>query len=241
MTENASNSFIGRAKKMAETALGAIIPTSQNSNSLYSNDPTYLQDAVRKVIAQRLKKSRLDAQMDEEEAAAAFGYKNKAQIALLESGERACPNWVLYRACAVYGVKADYLLGIIAESDLPPVALERLTLRHSLNAIAITMYDKMADSIFLYFHTLVPLQADKLKDTVKECLDTLAKIRKDNPNFDEDVKGGNKLLTGLIKANDLAVSLANEANRRRMFLDKQKQNLSQMTLFKDELGGGGDD
>lgn len=245
MTENADNSFLKKARALAASAFTTLVPTgtSTGNNSVYSNDPTYLKEAIQRLISERLKKARLDALMDEEEAAAAFGYKNKAQIALLESGERACPNWVLYRACAVYGVKADYLLGIIAESDLSPAAMERLSLRHSINAIAITMYDRMADEIFLYLHTLVPLQADKLKDVVKECLDTLAKIRKDNPSFDDDIKGGNKLLTGLIKAHDLANHLANESNRRRFYLEKQKHGLRQMNLFADLKNGvgGGDD
>lgn len=234
-----SNSkLLSKIRQVTERGFEALLGNNAN---LYSNDPDYLQKAVKRTIAERLKKARLAALMDEDTAAAAFGYKNKSQIALLESGERPCPNWVIYRACSIYAVRADYLLGIFSENDLHPVTAERLSLRHTFNGMVNVITDKLSDTTFVYLHSLMPLNAEKIQKTIMDALNALAAIRKSNPSFDEDIKGGNLLLTKLIAAKDLADSLVKEDKRRRAFLDKQKIEIEQLQLNFEDLGGGGDD
>lgn len=198
--------------------------------TLFSNDPDYLQKETKRIIAERLRLARIAALMDESEAAAAFGYKNKSQISLLESGVRPCPNWIIYRACAVYGVKADYLLGVVADSDLHPVTAERLSLRHSFNGMVNAITDKLSDTTFVYLYSLKPLRADKLQETINEAVAALASIRKNNPKFDDELKGGNLLVTKLFAAKDLVDILVKEDVKRRAFLDKQKAEIEQLKL-----------
>jgi transcriptional regulator with XRE-family HTH domain len=73
-----------------------------------------------KTVCARMRQARTDAEISREVAASAMGLESSRYLAQIEAGTQSIPLPVLCEAAKLYGVTADYLLGLIDEPDPDP-------------------------------------------------------------------------------------------------------------------------
>ncbi|WP_295885038.1 helix-turn-helix transcriptional regulator [uncultured Thiohalocapsa sp.] len=80
----------------------------------------WAQVELAREIGRRLRNARELAGFQQQEAAGLLGYVQKGNLSRIEShldGRSAVPLWLLPRAARLYGVSADYLLGIVDDPE----------------------------------------------------------------------------------------------------------------------------
>jgi transcriptional regulator with XRE-family HTH domain len=175
------------------------------------------------VMRERIVSARVMNGLTAVEASHRLGYKNSTQLSQIESGERKVPSdWqFIKRMAAAYSVSIDYLMGLSPHPERDAVAAESFAILRGFEQLQQAQAAAMTTA-FIKFGTereaaRIDLQsACASMDTV---IDAMATVRRLCPEFDEDVRGGNKLMQAVSRLEATAIPLR-DALKRRALVEK---------------------
>ncbi|MGY6771958.1 helix-turn-helix domain-containing protein [Gallibacterium sp. ZY190522] len=154
------------------------------------------------VIRQRLFIARKLNKMNQSTASRAMGYHNTAMLSKMESISSTTKINLefLIKAASVYGVSLDYLVGASDYPDREPQTVEHMAYFTSIKAFM----EKEIEKFTLAILENVPKQNSiaYLTALINEAVEAVAqfeKVRKINPQFDEELKGGATLVKAIKK------------------------------------------
>jgi transcriptional regulator with XRE-family HTH domain len=170
------------------------------------------------IMRERMVSARVMNGLTAVDAAARLGYANSTQLSMVESGKRKVPDdWAfLKRAALVYSVSVDYLLGLSVNPERDAIASESFAFLRGFEQIQQAQAHAMTIAFIKYGTAReagrVDLQgASSAMDAVIEAMDT---IRRLSPAFDEDVRGGDRLVTAVERLIAAQIPLKETLKRR---------------------------
>lgn len=164
-----------------------------------SNGVKQEDQALRDIVAKRLKRARHAAGFTMEAVANRLGYTNMTQMSLFESGKRAPSLRVTLRLADLYSVTTDYLLGRTDDIGLAPEEGNQALITGVLKDVLTSYNDKYLSGLAAV--TAIAVESTSmdrvLLGTVAgisvELSDSLAVIRKHHGSAFESMRGGGKL------------------------------------------------
>lgn len=149
---------------------------------------------LRRTVAERLLKAREMNGWTQTEAATRFGYSTPAQLSQWEQRKRMPPLHMLIRACDVYRVSLDYIMGLSEEPDRDPQTAERLMILRVAQESMTDMSHQLCNLVMeqtkrggptmMAAHAYIT-EGERLAQAFKRFVEL-------NPEF-EDMRGGNTL------------------------------------------------
>lgn len=189
------------------------------SKPLLSIPTSTERSALAKSIGKRLKEAREVAGFSQISAAKLFGYKNSSKLAKIEGGAdtSSVPHWVVKRAAEIYEVSTDFLYGISDDWELSA----RACMERDVSKWVFNMWDaaRMRD-----MEVLKRLQSrvDVTRGSICSMLEASVEIRGAldrfialNPEFEEEMRGGSRLVAAVGKVEDVAYGAKIKLNRFR--------------------------
>lgn len=181
--------------------------------------PTRKKEVI-DINSERFRLAREEAGYEKQEVALVFGYKNAAHIYQIEQGQRPVPNWLIRDAASLFSTTTDYFYGLTDEMEVDPVRAAALAHSRGIKYVMDSVASKVADSTYQYLKSMHPLSAETVAEKAKEVSNALASIRVNNKIFDEDIKGGSRLVSAVFELRMAADRMNKEIKRRNSFLDK---------------------
>lgn len=165
-------------------------------------------DALTKIVGERMIRAREMNGLNQIVAAGMLGYKTSAPLSKIEAGNVPPPRWLIPRAAVVYGVSSDYLMGLSEYPEREPRTIEQIALFRGIRGVIERNARTIAEQAILSAAETAPLKLRlaELIEAAESVGGTLQKIR-DSSNFDDEFKGGARLVNtvaALLEASDAA-------------------------------------
>jgi transcriptional regulator with XRE-family HTH domain len=177
---------------------------------------------LRKVMGARFMEGREINGWGQSEAALKLGYGNSTQLSLIERGERLAPVEIIKHAANVYGVSADYLMGLSDEPERDPKHAEKRAqirqMQGMLTDHAETLIETMLDHIATGAPTVQTTRT--LLEGVKKHAEASARFIELQGKKFETLKGGNSLQVSLKSMDSLIQNSELLLNRHDHFVTK---------------------
>jgi len=171
-------------------------------------------------VRERIVSARVMNGLTAVEAATRLGYKNSTQLSQIESGERKVPSdWQFLLAMSkAYSVSVDYLLGLSPHPERDAVAAESFAMLRGFEGMLQAQALAMTTAFVQYGKereaARVDLQA--IAGAAQAVSHALARFRELTPEFDEDWRGANTLLTAVERLEATAIPIQEAINRRAL-------------------------
>lgn len=168
-----------------------------------------------KVVGVRIHAARRAAEMTQEEAAKALGYRGVTQVSLVENGKRLPTLIALIQYADLYRAPLDFLVGRTDDPDLEQCETNMAVMARAVSKSMELHIKRVADACALFSVQLTPdRQSDRhdlyeVATLAKQAAQALERIRELNPDFDE-LKGGAKLVNALSRL----IALGQKAEER---------------------------
>lgn len=202
-------------------------------------------DEAVKEFGRRMKQARGLTKFTQEEAAALLGYKNSTKLNKIELGSdtQAVRLILIIRAAKLYDVTTDFLLGmsgddwerdpnVFAQRECGGWLLDHIADKRRAEAQAMISLHRRQELLFV--------KVSKFLGRAKDNLDLLKTVRELNPSFDDDLRGGSKLMRFLVETAEDAMGLTHELKKIRAYSDVAKKNGVDVGVNLDIFDGGGD-
>lgn len=193
-------------------------------------------EELKKVVAKRLKASRLAAGMKLDQAAVAIGHANVTQLSLAESGERIPPHLSLVKLADLYCVPLDFIYGRNDDPIADPVESNQGVIVRSVTASIKTCFDQFCKAISEHSSVAIAGQRQDRKDlvrignTVTEALAALNRMKLLNPEFEEDWRGGATLEAAIQRISDIAQNVHGRIEHERRLVAAIDKKLPTQTI-----------
>lgn len=164
-----------------------------------SNRAKEEDQALRDIIAKRLKRARNAAGFTMASVADRLGYTNMTQMSLFESGKRAPSLRITLLLADMYCVTTDYLLGRTDDLGLSPEEGNQALITGVLKGVLTNFNDKYLSGLAAVTAIAVEgasmdrVLLGKVADISVELSDSLAVVRKHHGSDFEFMRGGGKL------------------------------------------------
>lgn len=171
------------------------------------------KETIKTEIGDRMRYAREISGLDQDEAAKALGYSNSAHLSLFESGKKSVPMHMLINAATVYGVSADYLLGLSDEPERDPMVAEQRAMQRHVDALIKTTSNHMVGLLVETVMSSAPTKATALDLIEKgdQAVKAINRARELNPRaFDQNLRGGAAVIGA---ANDLQAAINRARDR----------------------------
>jgi hypothetical protein len=170
--------------------------------------------ALAKLIGKRMRAARMAANIGEEEAGKIIGHKGATQICLCESGERILPVLSLVKLADKYGVSMDYALGRIDDPLADPFETNQGAIARTVANGVESCFRQFSASVATY--TVASLEERRkdmhdirrITERAQEVKDALERFASLNPEFEEDMRGGARLVASIGSLNALTTEAA---------------------------------
>ena len=174
---------------------------------------------LKQIVGKRLKQARVAARVSQEEAARVVGKEGPTQISLAESGNRLPPLDSLTKLADLYGVSTDYLLGRIDDPTAEPSELHQSAFAFSVTSTVENCFSAFANVIGDFTAQTAASQRKDRADltsfmgTVQDLHDALKRFSELNPEFEEDMRGGSRLVNTMARAMDMVERVTGRLNQ----------------------------
>ena len=134
------------------------------------------------------------------EAAERFGYANSTQLSQIESGARKVPSdWAFLRlASKIYGVSADFLLGLSPHIEFDSKVTQQHALLRKTEAVMASVAETFATALIRFSsqEQLTRVDMERIDSAAVRLEEAMAKLRK--RGFD-DFPGGATMLSAVVE------------------------------------------
>lgn len=174
---------------------------------------------LQKVMGMRLRAARRAARRSEEDAAAAIGHKGLTQISLAESGERIMPLQSLLKLADFYGVSVDYLLGRLDDPSAEAIELNSAMLAGSVSMGMEQCLKRFTEALghnaraALMHRRMDSEQLRNAASITRDLVNAMERFKQLNPQFEEDMRGGDRVCNTLDRLRDLMASVNHRHER----------------------------
>lgn len=215
---------------------------SESTTKPKKSQSAYEQPTPEKIaIGKRLVVAREIAGLSQAEAAAAaLGYTAAAQLSLRESGHRPVTLELLIACAKLYECPADFLLGLVENSDRDPaMALQHLVASRvtaDLQTLVRTMTRASVDVV----RELMPsvTAGTRLACLTAEVSSAMALVVARNPKFADDMRGGATLLSKVELASKAATAYSAQVARAQRLMRVRVGVSSNSAQFDPDLALG---
>ncbi|SEN75262.1 helix-turn-helix domain-containing protein [Nitrosomonas marina] len=166
------------------------------------------RSALAKCIGKRLKEAREVAGMSQNFAARRLGYVNSSKLAKIEGGTdtNSVPLWLILRASRLYEVSVDFIFGESNDWELSARAcMER--------DVSKWVYDYWERARMRDMEAIKALQnrVRVFRESIADMLAASEELRASvqrfielNPNFENEMRGGSRLIAAVQRVNDVS-------------------------------------
>lgn len=173
----------------------------------------------KRAFGARLREARETAGMNLTDAATSLGYSQPVQLSLMENGKRPVTMAVMVKAAKLYGTTADFLCGLVEDSDRDPAAALQRHIAARLTGDLQRLIEHFRRVSVDTVRELMPSTADaqRLAASVIELNTVMALFKQRNPKF-EDMRVGATLDAKVLVASDNAARFMAQVERAQRLL-----------------------
>lgn len=193
-------------------------PTDSNTPALSTKQE---QALLVKAIGERLRHARELCNLSQSEAAKRLGYANPSKLSKVEAATdtNSVPLWLIRKAAEVYEVSVDFLFGFSDDWE----AGARMTQEREVSAWLKQQWDVVRERDLSVLRMLndrlfeMRTGVAALHAGIREANMALESFAELNPEFAEEMRGSNRLVTAMTRA--LAATERTEAKLRKLRMD----------------------
>jgi transcriptional regulator with XRE-family HTH domain len=184
------------------------------------------ENALAVQLGKRLKLARTAAGMTLDDARKALGQRNLGQVCQHEKGRRLPGTLQILRYSNLYDVSTDFLFGLTdiptlraTPKDVPSAAIAgtvQKCMAESLDSLTRIMASRIGILVVSFSQDRVELR--KALEIARQANESLARIRARHSQFDDQVRGGAKLVTLLGQLSIAALEFGARERRERLEL-----------------------
>jgi len=197
------------------------------------------ENALAVQLGRRLKLARAAAGMTLDDARRALGQRNLGQVCQHEKGRRLPGTFQIMRYASLYNVSTDFLLGLTdvptlrpTPQDVPSAAIAgavQTCMTESLESLTHLMASRIGLLVVSFSQDRGELR--KALEIARQANESLARIRARHSQFDDQVRGGAKLVTLLGQLSTVAVEFGARERRERLELGDIETAVLRPTRF----------
>lgn len=196
---------------------------------------------VARNVGQRMREARELCNMSQTVAAKRLGYANSSKLSKVEtcSDAGSIPLWLIRRAAEVYEVSIDYLFGATEDWEVGARMLQEREVSawvhrawHEGRERDLLAVKQLNDRLAVLREAVAVTVA--MTEEVSIALDRFSQL---NPEFEEDMRGSNRLVSAVKNAAAAAGGARAKMVKLRLECEAAQKGGGQACLFDEERGG----
>ena len=194
-------------------------PVIANSPALFGKAG---QAAIVKTIGQRLREARLLCNLSQSEAARQLGYQIPSKLSRLEAASdgNSVPLWLIRKAAEVYEVSVDFLFGFEDTWEVGARMTQEREVSAWLKEQWVVARERDLSVLRMLNGRLFEMRSSvaAIHASIREADAALKQFSELNPQFEEDMRGSNRLVCAMQRA--LATAERDEVSLRKLRADR---------------------